>query len=95
MKMIEMPIPRTSLGVLMPAMKNSSGRNNTDSRCSYFLSTVFENVCLENFVSLDKSLMGNGIFFVNFHKKINFFWIALIFSLKLSAGWRVVYAINL
>lgn len=79
----------------MPAMKNSRGRNSTDSRCSYFPSTIFENVCSKNFAILDKSLAGNGGFFVNFHKKINFFWIALIFSLKISAGWRVVYAIGL
>jgi hypothetical protein len=88
-------IPKEKLEVLMPAMKNRSGRNNTDSRYSYFLSAIFENVCSKNFAILDKSLAGNGGFFVNFHKKINFFWIALIFSLKLSAGWRVVYAIDL
>jgi hypothetical protein len=95
MKMTEMPIPRTNLEVLMPAMKNSRGRNNTDSRHSHFLSAIFKNVCLRNFAILNKSLTRNGIFFVNFHKKINFFWIALIFSLKIFAGWRVIYAIDL
>jgi hypothetical protein len=95
MKMAEMLIPKANLGVLMPAMKNSRGRNNTDSRCSYFSFAIFENVFLENFTTLHKSLAGNGVFFMNFYKKINFFWIALIFSLKLSAGCRVVYAIDL
>jgi hypothetical protein len=95
MEMAEMPITRANLEVLMPAMKNSKGRNNTDSRCSYFPFAVFKYVCLEDFTTLSESLAGNGIFFVNFYKKINFFWIALIFSLKLSAGWRVVYAIDL
>jgi hypothetical protein len=50
---------------------------------------------LKNFAILAKSLAGNGFFLVNFHKKINFFWIALIFFLKISAGWRVVYVINM
>jgi hypothetical protein len=93
--MTEMPIPKAKVEVLIPEIKNNRGRNNTDSRCPHPSSAIFKNVRLRNFAILDKSLAGNGFFGVNFHKKINFFWIALIFFLKLSAGWRVVHAIDL